>query len=198
MQQPEVMHQQGYIQNYNPNVYGSSPSYHPQQFQQIYRPQQSGYQPTTPQVYVLQQGTNPYQSVQIQPQQLQQNAQQNIPQQHQQHQQQRTVYQPMQPQQTHHTVQQAQSHQPQESVPKKKSVPIKIVDPNSGKDLTSEIQNRKKTEKQTATPRVSNQVKITPPVASTPQSSADSDEKLKQNKANAEFAAKVAAQVAAR
>ena len=103
----------------------------------------------------------------------------------------------MQPQQSHHTIQQAQSHQTPESVPKKRTA-IKIVDPNSGKDLTSEFQSRKKTEKQTTPQRPSTQVKITAPVATTPQSTVDSDEKIKQNKANADFAAKVAAQVAAR
>ena len=102
-------------------------------------------------------GATPYQPVSMQPQQIQQNTQQNIPQQHQQHQP-RTVYQPMQPPQTHHTVQQTQPHQTQESVPKKRTA-IKIVDPNSGKDLTNDIKNLKKTEKQTTTPR-SNQVKV--------------------------------------
>ncbi|XP_066928112.1 eukaryotic translation initiation factor 4 gamma 3-like isoform X2 [Clytia hemisphaerica] len=201
MQQQDVMHQQGYIQNYNQNVYGSSPNYHPQQFQQVYRPQQPGY-PPAPQVYVLQQGATPFQpQVQLQAQQMQQNAQQNIPQQHPQHQQQRNVYQTIQPQQAHHsTIQQTQSHQTPESVPKKRTV-IKIVDPNSGKDLTSEIQSRKKTEKQTTPLRSSTQVKISAPATPIPVSQSipvDSDEKLKQNKANAEFAAKVAAQVAAR
>ncbi|XP_066928110.1 uncharacterized protein [Clytia hemisphaerica] len=146
MQQQDVMHQQGYIQKYNQNAYGSSPNYHTQQFQQVYRPQQPGY-PPAPQVYVLQQGGTPFQpQVQLQAQQMQQNAQQYIPQQHQQHQQQqRNVYQTIQPQQAHHsTIQQTQSHQTPESVPKKRT--IKIVDPNSGKDLVSELQSRKKTE----------------------------------------------------
>eukprot|EP00111_Clytia_hemisphaerica_P012889 TCONS_00037888-protein len=73
MQQQDVMHQQGYIQNYNQNVYGSSPNYHTQQFRQVYRPQQPGY-PPTPQVYALQQGGTPFQpQVQLQAQQMQQN-----------------------------------------------------------------------------------------------------------------------------
>ena len=69
----------------------------------------------------------------------------------------------------HQTAQLQQLHQPTETTPKKRTV-IKITDPNSGKDLTSEIFKKNKT----------------------PVSKDDADKVNNAAKANAAFAARVA------
>ena len=95
----------------------------------------------------------------------------------------------------HQTSQPQQLHQPTETTPKKRTA-IKITDPNSGKDLTSEILKKDKT----PVSKPSNPVIITAPVL-TPVKPSESIEKSKDDadkannaaKANAAFAAKVLA-----
>ena len=82
-----------------------------------------------------------------------------------------------------------QAHQPTETTPKKRTT-IKITDPNSGKDLTSEILKKEKTPV-----RPINPVKISVPETTTPVKPVETDMKSTDAaaKANAAFAAKVLA-----
>ena len=102
---------------------------------------------------------------------------------------------PAQPQQ-----QQQSPHVPVETTPKKRTA-IKITDPNSGKDLTSEILKKDKTP---VSKQISNPVKISAPASTTPAKSSpevataekkqdDSDKANTAAKANAAFAAQVLA-----
>lgn len=104
--------------------------------------------------------------------------------------------------QIHHSTAQPQQqqtphHQPAENTPKKGTA-IKITDPNSGKDLTSEILKKEKTpvSKTSSNPvkisaPVSSTVKPSPVLATTEKKQDDSDIANNAAKANAAFAAQV-------
>ena len=108
----------------------------------------------------------------------------------------RDSHSPAQPQQQ----QQQTPHVPAETTPKKRTN-IKITDPNSGKDLTSEIFKKDKTpvSKQSSNPvkmsapAPTTPVKSSPVVATTEKKQDDSDKANNAAKANAAFAAQVLA-----
>merc|ERR1712048_663043 len=167
MQQSPDVHQGGYIPSYQVI---NTPQY---QYQPVYT-QQTGY---NPQMYVVRQ-SNPGNYV-VHQQPMPQNPPQTM-------QQPRPVF-IQQPQQIQHHSATTAAHPPPEthSQPQKKRTAIKLTDPNTGKDLTNEV--FKKKEKTPPAPRQSAPIKITAPQ---PSSSSSSNEKLK---ANAAFAAQVAA-----
>lgn len=173
-QNQDVMHQGGYVQTgyqVNPVNYNGQHF----QYQQVYQTPQSTYRP----MYVMNPPANQNYNV-IPQQQMHANAP-TIPQQR------AVIYQPQQPQTQHHQQQphhQQQQHQPAEQQQKKRPAII-LKDPNTGKDVTSEIL-KKKDKPPVVSTRTSTPVVITQPTPRVPPV----DAKLQ---ANAIFASQVAA-----